>query len=284
MPYVPTIRGRRLARDLRQIREARKLKGDEAAALVGWDQGKISRVENAKMRVTVGEVMELCEAYEISGERRAELIQLAREARKQGWWLPYRGVLKQGFSDYLAFEAEADQYRSYEVHLMPGLLQTEDFARAVLRTSRVLRMPEEIDRAVEARVARQKRLTSTENPLQMWQIIEEGALRRTIGDITTMRAELDHLLEVSRLPNVSLQVIPYRSATHVALDGPFTLLGFNDYPDVLYVEHFGGCQYFEKPEETADGKVVFDHLRSSALNTADSAALIRQVAKELSES
>ncbi|MGH3391539.1 MAG: helix-turn-helix domain-containing protein [Actinomadura sp.] len=281
MPYVPTIRGRRLARDLRQIREARKLKGDEAAALVGWDQGKISRVENAKMRVTVGEVMELCEAYEISGERRAELIQLAREARKQGWWLPYRGVLKQGFSDYLAFESEADSFRSYQVHLIHGLLQTEDFARAVLRTSRVLHGPEEVDRAVEARVARQKRLTSLEKPLQMWQIIEEGALRRTIGDAATMRAQLDHLLEVSRLPNVSIQVIPYRSATHVALDGPFELLGFDDYPDVLYVEHFGGCRFFEKPEETTDAKVVFDHLRSSALNTADSAALIQRVAKEM---
>jgi uncharacterized protein DUF5753 len=217
-------------------------------------------------------------------DRRADLIQLAREARKKGWWIPYRGVLKQGFSDYLAFESEADSFRSYQVHLIHGLLQTEEFARAVLRTSRVLRTPEEIDRAVEARIARQQRLTSTEHPLQMWQIIEEGALRRTIGDAVTMRAQLDHILGLARLPNVSIQVIPYRSATHVALDGPFELLGFDDYPDVLYVEHFGGCRFFEKPEETTDAKVVLDHLRSSALNTADSAALIKRVAEEMYES
>lgn len=283
MPYVPTIRGRRLARELRQLRELLDLTGEAAAERLSWDQAKVSRIETAKMRVTVGEVMEICEAYGITAGQRSELITLAREAKKQGWWHSYRAVLKGGFSGYLAFESEADEYRSYEVHLIPGLFQTEACARAVLRTSATLGTPQEVDRAVEARLARQDRLTSMSNPLQVFQIIEEGALRRIVGSVGTMRDQLHQLIDLGELSNVSLQVIPYRAATHVAPDGPFTLLNFEGYPDVLYVEHFGGCQYYEKLEETTHGKAAFEHLRGSALNAADSAALIRELIKDLSD-
>ncbi|GAA4126936.1 helix-turn-helix transcriptional regulator [Actinomadura keratinilytica] len=281
MAYVPTIRGRRLARELRQAREGLGLTGELAAQRLGWNQAKISRIETAKMRATVGEVMELCEAYKIAGSRREELITLAREAKKQGWWHSYLSVLKSGFGDYLEFESEADQYRSHDVHLIPGLFQTEAYARAVFRTSTALTTPEEIDRAVEARLARQKRLTSSERPLRVSQIIEEGALRRVIGTYRTMREQLRHLIELAQLPNVEVQIASYRSTNHVAFDGPFTLLHFADYPDVLYVEHFMGCQYYEKPEETAHGSVVLERLRRSALNPSDSIALIRQVIEEM---
>lgn len=279
MAFTPTIRGRRLAGEIRRLRESRSMTCTDAAAMLGWDQGKLSRVERAQMRVTVGEVMEICEAFAISGQQRGDLVQLARDARKQGWWHTYRGVLKQGFSDYLAFEAEATVYSSYETHLIPGLLQSEAYARAVLRGSGDLRAAAELDRAVEARRARQERVTDAE-PLQVFQIIEEGALHRVVGDQDTMHGQLQHLDELGRLPNVSIQIVPYRAATHVALDGPFTLLQFDDYPSVLYVEHFMGCQYYEKSEETAHGSVVFNHLRSSALNTSDSAALIRNIAAQ----
>lgn len=281
MAYVPTIRGRRLARELRQAREGLGLTGEQVARRLGWNQAKISRIETAKMRVTVGEVMELCEAYEIAGARRDELIILSREARKQGWWHSYLSVLKSGFGDYLEFESEADQYRSHDIHLIPGLFQTEAYARAVFRTSAVLTTPEEIDRAVEARLARQARLTSSEHPLRVSQIIEEGALRRAIGSSRTMREQLHHLIELGQLPNVELQIAPYRSTNHLALDGPFTLLHFAEYPDVLYVEHFMGCQYYERPEETAHASVVLERLRRSALDPSDSIALIRQVIEEM---
>jgi transcriptional regulator with XRE-family HTH domain len=273
------VRGRRLARELRRIREELKLTVYNTADRTEWDQGKVSRIENAKMRCTTGEVMELCEAYGITGDQRAELIQLARDARKQGWWHPYRDVLKVGFGDYLAFEAEAVGLRWYEIHLIPGLFQTEDYARAVLGSSR-FRTPEETERAVQARLDRQKHLTSTDDPIQVWLILEEAALRRIIGDAATMRGQLERLLEVGKQPNVSIQVVPYRAATHAALDGPFLLMAFDGYPNVLYIEHFMGCQYYEKSEETTHASVVFDHLRASALNAADSAALIRHVIKE----
>lgn len=280
MAYVPTVRGRRLSRELRQSREVLGLTGEAAAERLGWDQAKISRIETAKMRVTVGEVMELCEAYGITGDRRAELITLAREARKQGWWRSYRTVLKSGFGGYLAFESEADQYRSYEVHLVPGLLQSEEYARAVLRSSLILNTPQEVDRAVEARLARQERLTATDRPLQVFQIVEEGAFRRIVGSSHIMRTQLHHLLKLGGLPSVSLQVMPYGPAS-TAFDGPFTLLTFEDYPDVLYVEHFGGCQYYEKPDETAYGKATFERLCQSALDPADSARLILRIIKDM---
>jgi hypothetical protein len=226
----------------------------------------------------------LCEAYGISGDQRAELIQLARDARKQGWWHPYREVLRAGFGDYLAFEAEALSLRAYDIHLIPGLFQTEAYARAVLATEQLMRTTEDMERAVQARLARQERLTSPDKPIHAFQVIEEAALRRIIGDAETMREQLAHLLEVGKQSNVSLQVVPYRAAAHAALDGAFLLMAFDGYPDVLYIEHFMGCQYYEKPEETAHGNVVFDHLRASALNAVDSAALIRRVIKEMTDS
>ncbi|MFC5185659.1 helix-turn-helix domain-containing protein [Actinomadura harenae] len=253
------------------------------AARVGWDQAKISRIENAWMRVTVGEVMELCEVYGLNAERRSALVQLAREARTAGWWEPYRDVVKEGFSDYLAFEAEADTYYGFHNHLVPGIFQTPDYARAILQSIPYARSPEDADRIAEVRLARQTRLDASHGSrsLQVWHVLDEGALRRIVGGPSVMHEQLVRLAEISQLPNVSLQVIPFGAGTHSALDGPFTLLGFDDYPDVLYVEHFGGCQYYEQPAELKRASVAFEHLRSSAFNTVDSAAFVRQIAHEM---
>ncbi|MEV0401948.1 helix-turn-helix transcriptional regulator [Actinoallomurus sp. NPDC050550] len=279
MPYTPTIGGRQLARELRHLREQAKMTGEQAARTLDWEQSKVSRMENAKMRITSGEVMELCEAYGIAGEKRAELIKLAREARKKGWWQEYGDYVKKGFIDYLAFEAEATTYRGYEAQLVPGLFQTEDYARAIFRTW--FSGEDDIERGVEARLARQRRITTSTRPLHVWAIIEEAALRRIVGGAEIMNDQLGRLIELGRLANVSIQVLPYRAGVHAAIDGPFVLLAFDGYPEVLYIEHLMGCVYLEKPGETARGSVVFDHLRTSALNTSDSAALIEEVRKQM---
>lgn len=276
MPYIPTVRGRRLAHELRKIRERAGLSGEQAARALGWDQSKISRMETARMRITSGEVIAMCEVYGVDGEERAELVRLARESRRQGWWHPYRAVLKPGFSQFLNFEAEALAYRSYEAQVIPGLFQTGDYARAVLRGSRS-RTPEETERGVQVRLARQERITRSVDPLNVWQIVEEGALRRVVGGPDTMREQLGHLLELGALANVSLQVLPFTAGVHAAIDGPFVLLTFGGYPDVLYLEHLMGCVYLEDPAQTTAAKLVFDHLRASALNTGDSAVLIRDL-------
>ncbi|RSN71687.1 MULTISPECIES: helix-turn-helix domain-containing protein [Actinomadura] len=277
MPYTATVRGRRLARELRKLRQEAKLSGDQVARELEWEQSKISRMENAKMRITSGEVMELLELYGITGDKRTELVQLAREARKKGWWHSYEDVLSTGFSDYLAFESEALTYRTFQSQLIPGILQTADYARAIFRGARP-RTTEEIERAVEARLARQERLTTSTNPLHARLVIDESTLHRSVGDTTVMRAQLRRVLELGELANVSVQVLPFEAGVHAAIDGPFTLLTFKRYPEVLYMEHFMGWIYLEKPSETERSNVVFDHLTASALNTSKSARLIHQMA------
>lgn len=280
MPYTPTVRGRRVARELKRLRLAAGMTGEQVVAAIGWDTAKLSRMENAKMRITSGEVMELLEVYGITGDKRAELVQLARDARKKGWWHSYEDVLKSGFNDYLAFEAEAVSYRSYETQVIPGIFQTSEYARAVLRGAQP-RTPEEIKRGVELRLGRQRRVTSSQDPLDVWAIIDEAALRRLVGNPTVMALQLRQLLELGELANVSIQVLPHQAGVHAAIDGPFILLTFDGYPDVLYMEYLMGCVYMEKLAETTRGSLVFDHLRSSALNAGDSAALIQRIIADL---
>lgn len=275
MPYTPTISGRQLARELRQLREKTEMTGEHAATKIGWEQSKISRMETGKMRITSGEVMELCEAYGVDGEQRDRLVALARHARQRDWWHAYGDIVKKGFVDYLGFEAEAQSYRGYEPQLIPGILQIEPYARAVFRGGKP-RTPEEITRNVEVRLARQKRLRTSENPLQVWTVIDEAALDRMIDGRDVMGRQLEHLLEAAELGNVSIQVLPYQAGVHAAIDGSFVILTFDGYPDLLYIEHLMGCVYLERSSETTRGSAIFDHLRSTALNTGDSTVLIRK--------
>lgn len=283
MPYTPTVRGRQLARELRRLREQSGLTGEQVAAKMSWEQSKISRMETAKMRITSGEVMELCEAYGVAGTKRDQLVDLARSARHRDYGREYSEYHKKGFIDFLAFEAEARTSRGYEAQVIPGILQCEEYARAILLgTLPGARSDDEVDRLVEVRLGRQKRVTQTEDPLHVWAIIDEAVLHRTVGDSDVMVAQLKHLLDLGELGNVSIQVLPYRTGIHAAIDGPFVLLTFDGYPDLLYIEHLVGCVYLEKPGETEHGSLIFDHLRSAALNTGDSTALIREHVKELS--
>jgi transcriptional regulator with XRE-family HTH domain len=281
MPYVPTIRARRLAHELRRLREERKITMEHLAEKIGWEQSKISRVENARSRTTGGDVMELCSVYGIEGEQLDELVRLARESRIRGWWHPYQDVLKEGFSDFLSFEAAATTCRGFEVSVVPGLFQTAEYARALFRSSTGL-TDEQIDRSVRVRLARQERLTNGENPLDVWQILDESALRRLVGDPGMMKVQFQHLLELGQLSNVSLQVLPFAAGVHAAIDGPFVLLGFESYPDIWYLENLRGGIFLEEPDQTRDGSIVFDHLRSAALNTSSSAAMISEAIDQLS--
>jgi transcriptional regulator with XRE-family HTH domain len=280
MPYTPTVRGRQLARELRKLREHSDLTGEQAAAKMGWEQSKISRMETAKMRITSGEVMELCEMYGIEGHKRDQLVLLARSARQRDWWRDYSDYVKKGFIDFLAFEAEAQTSHGYEAQVIPGILQCAEYARAILLGTDK-RRSDDVDRWVEVRVARQQRVTQSKDPLQVWAIIDEAVLHRVIGPPEVMVAQLKHLLDLGELGNVSIQVLPYRAGIHAAIDGPFVLLSFDGYPDLLYIEHLVGCVYLEKPAETGKGRTIFDHLRSAAYNTGDSSGLIRERVKEL---
>lgn len=280
MPYTPTVRGRQLARELRHLREQAGMTGEQVAAKMSWEQSKISRMETAKMRITSGEVMELCESYGVDGDKRDQLVLLARSARQRDWWREYSDYVKKGFIDFLAFEAEARTSRGYEAQVIPGLLQCPEYARAILLGAQP-RPTDEVDRGVEVRLARQKRVTQSKDPLHVWAVIDEAVLHRVVEHSSVMVKQLEHLLYLGELGNVSIQVLPYQAGIHAAIDGPFVLLTFDGYPDLLYIEHLVGCVYLEKPADTEQGRLIFDHLRSAAFNTGDSAVLIRDKVKEL---
>lgn len=202
---------------------------------------------------------------------------------RKGWWHSYGEVIPSWFEVYIGLEADAVSIRRYESELVPGLLQTEDYARAVFHG--FLMDEGEIDKRVALRMARQERLTADDAP-QLWIVLNESVIRRVVGDPATMRAQLDRLIEAARLPNVTLQVLPFSAGAHPAMHGPFVILGFpgpTD-PDVVYLEEQTGGLYLEKKHEIERHTLAFDHLRAAALHPNESRRLIGRVRDELARS
>jgi transcriptional regulator with XRE-family HTH domain len=277
---APTVKRRRLAAELRRHREAAGLTLDEVAERLEWSNAKISRIENARVSVLPRDVKFLLGVYGVDGEAREVLLTLAREARQKGWWHSYGDAIPAWFEVYIGLEAEAVSIHGYESELVPGLLQTEDYARAAFHGFPV--EDEEADKRVALRMARQERLTADDAP-QLWVVLNESVIRRVVGGPATMRAQLDRLVEASRLPNVTLQVLPFAVGAHPAMEGAFVILGFPEPadPDVVYLDGQTGGLYLEKRHEIERHTLAFDHLRAAALHPDDSRALIARVADEL---
>jgi transcriptional regulator with XRE-family HTH domain len=275
----PTVRRRRLALELRRLREAAGMTIEHVAKSLECSDSKISRIETARVRATPRDVRDLLALYGVTGTRQAGLIQLAREARQTGWWhqaygdLPVRALV--------GLEDAAASISYYVQQLVPGLLQTEDYARAVLRAIRLDLGPAEVERRVGLRMARQSLLTRDEPP-ELWAVIDEAVLRRVVGGQEVMRQQLKRLAEAAARPNVTLQVLPFTAGEHAGMDGPFTILGFPDPadPDVVYLEHTTSDLYLEDPEATTRYARLFDHLRAESLGPDDSAEFFAMVAEE----
>jgi Domain of unknown function (DUF5753) len=209
---------------------------------------------------------------------------MAREGHRKGWWAVFEDVLPTGFSIYVGLEAEAASLRVYEAQVVHGLLQTEEYARAVMTTVRRRQTPAEIDRLVALRMQRQEVLLRAD-PMALWIILDEAVIRRTMGPPGLMRRQLIHLCEAAQWPNVTLQVLEFSSGLHPALNGPFVLIEFPERfdPDVVYSEGVGGQAYIEEREKEVRQRVeAFDLLRATALPPADSAELIRAVSTQIS--
>jgi transcriptional regulator with XRE-family HTH domain len=278
----PTVRRKRLGIELRRLREQSGLTCEEVGKQLDCSGTRVSRVETGVINAKPGDVRELLEVYGIKGEEADALVRLARDARKKGWWHTYGDVLPKWFEAYLGFEAEATRIHDFKPLVIPGLLQTEDYARSVLRAAPNSSSMEEIDRQVALRIERQAILTRC-NPVDLWLVLSEAALRVQVGTVETMRAQLRHLAQVSQYPNVTLQVLPFTTAAHVNPISPFTILQFPAAldPTVVYLEHMTGGLFLEKTEEIRRYTVVFDHLRAEAHGRSQSTALIGQVASEL---
>lgn len=283
--HVPTVRSRRLTGELRRLREEAKLTWPVVAEQMGWSESKLYRIENDKSRVLPRDVKRLLDLYGVDDEdRRAALIELARRANEKGWWHQYSGTIPTWFQPFIGLEASAAAIRRYESELVPGLLQTEGYMRAIASTAPVTATEEEIDRGVEVRLARQRRLAEEAEPLELWMVLNEAVLRRVVGGPAVMREQLLHLADMARNPRITLQALPFSHGEHSAMLGSFQLLEFAaaEIPPVVYLEHQTGGLYVEKPEDIRRYTLMYNHLSVKALNEEESLAMVRQAVDSLS--
>jgi len=283
VPLGPTVRRRRLGAELRRLREANSLKLEEVAEQLGLAPSTLSRIETGKAPTKTAYLTSMLGMYGVDDPAvRKVLVDMAREGHRKGWWSIYDDVLPSGFDIYVGLEAEASGLRSYETDVVHGLLQTTDYAAAVLRELRPRDSAEQVARGVDLRMQRQ-RLLDQDPPLDLWLILDEGAIRRNIGGAKVMRPQLDHLIQASRWSNVTLQILAFEAGAHAGLVGPFSILEFPERTDsdVAYTESVGGMIYLEKDREVRACTEAFDRMRAAALSPSASLELIHQVSHEL---
>ena len=247
----PTVLRMLLGAHLRRLREARGVSREDAGWEIRSSESKISRMELGRVSFKERDIADLLTLYGVDDDdERIRLLALARDANTPGWWHRYGDVLPNWFQSYLGLEAAAALIRSYEVQFIPGLLQTRDYARAVVLLGHERAHPDEIERRIALRIARQKILTRVEPP-QLWAVIDEAALRRPIGGPQVMRAQIEALIEATQLTSVRLQVVPFHIGGHAAAGGAFSILRFpdQDLPDVVYVEQLTSALYLDKRDD-----------------------------------
>ncbi|MET7474728.1 helix-turn-helix transcriptional regulator [Streptomyces sp. NPDC005648] len=287
MPTVKpsTVLGRQLGDELRKFREEAGVSMAEAAELLDCTKGKISRMENGHVPIRTPDLNALMHAYRVEGEetrsRLGAMAQRANRRRRDGWWHQYSSVLGDSYRDQIELEAICDSVRTYEVQLIPGLLQTAEYGRAVTVASRAWKTPAEIDQFVQVRLARQQRLTD-EDPMTLWAVLAEGALRQHVGGPTVMQAQLEHLATMAERANITVQVLPFSRGAHSGMFGPYLLLSFPQVTslDLVLTETPTGNIWMEREPEVAYYRTLFDDARTTALPPAESLTLIRRIAKE----
>jgi transcriptional regulator with XRE-family HTH domain len=247
----PTVQRMLVGARLRRLRTEMGLTREEAAKAIRASEWKIHRLENGQVGFKDRDIVDLLRLYQVTDpEEVAEFVTLAREANTPGWWRHYGDLLPSWFRTYVDLEAAAALIRTYEGQFVPGLLQTDDYMRAVVRGAHLEDNSEEVGRRVRLRMARQTLLTR-EQPPRLWAVVDEAALRRPVGGREVMRRQLERLLEASKLPNVTLQVLPFAAGAHAAMVGSFSILRFGDQelPDVVYLEHLTSASYLSKTDE-----------------------------------
>lgn len=280
-----TVLGRQLGDELRRFREQAGLSTAEAAEVLDCTKGKISRIENGHVPVRTPDLVALIHAYEVAEpdarERLASLARTANRRRREGWWHQYGSVLADTYRDYIEMETICDSIKTFQVQLVPGLLQTPEYGRSVTVASRAWQTAEEIDQFVQVRLARQERLTG-DDPLDLWVVLAEGVLHQQVGGRAVMHDQLNHLAGLAERPNVTVQVLPFSRGAHPGMFGPYLLLSFPRVSalDLVLTETPTGNIWMERESEVSRYHDLFDDARTSALPPTDSLSLIRRIAKE----
>ncbi|MDF5756991.1 helix-turn-helix transcriptional regulator [Spongiactinospora sp. TRM90649] len=276
----PTVRLRRLGREMRRLREEAGRTIQDVAGELEWSTSKISRLENGlTRRPDVHVVRVLCAAYGVDDEEVAgRLVALAREARRRGWWASYQDVFP---GPYVGLEAEAASIKCFQLGLIPGLLQTPDYAREVTRATVPADDPAEIERRVAGRMARQ-RILEKDDPTRLWAVIDEAALLRTVHRPRIHQRQLRRLIETSPLAHVKLQVLPMSAGPHAGLTGQFVILDFPDPADgsVVYLETAADDLYLEETGQLDRFRGIFERLTASALSAEASLAYLSELADD----
>jgi len=278
----PTVRRKRLTGELRRLREQAGLTCEDVGKRLECSGTRISRMETGRIGARPGDVRELLEIYGVTGAEADSLVQLARDARRKGWWHAYGRVLPPGFEAYIGLESDAARMCDFQPSVVPGLLQTEDYARAVLRGAPDAGRGEDVDLRVALRMRRQAILDQP-GPPQVRVVLSESALWVQVGGPAVIRAQLRRLADLAARPDLSLQILPLRTAAHAQPVGPFTMLEFADPadPTVVYLEHLTGGLLLEDAAEVQRYRAVFDHLCAEALGAGASADLIMRTADGL---
>jgi transcriptional regulator with XRE-family HTH domain len=275
----PTLRGRRLAMELQRRREATGMSREEVGRQLEWSTSTLFRIETGRSRPQPGNVRVLLELYGVTGPERDGLIQLTRDARKPGWWHSFRDVLPNPYEVYIGLEAGAASIRNFEPIVIPGLLQTADYARAMFRNGPRELDRDDVERRVEVRLARQQILTRDNRP-RLWAVIDEAVIHRVVGGTEVMRGQLRHLADAAQQGKTTIQVVPYRAGAHAGTTGPFVILDFEELTDpaVVYVETLAGDIYLEERSDVNRYTLAFDRLVAAALHPDESVRLIEQAA------
>ncbi|MFF3984275.1 helix-turn-helix domain-containing protein [Streptomyces sp. NPDC001797] len=283
MQNGPAVRRRKLGAELRTLRTGAGLTSGEAARLVGWHQSKVSRIETGASGVKPADVRLLLDAYGVmEGQLRELLLVLAGSedtAGRHHWWHAYRGVLPPAYRDFISLESQAGTMRTLETLVVPGLLQTPEYARAVTRAAMDGRADDSLDTLVEVRLVRQDVLRN-DPPLELSAVLDEAVLRREVGGPGVMARQLERLVEAARLPQVRLQVLPFAAGAHIGITGPFVIFSFPSTSDldVVVIDQLTSSLYLERKEDLQAYTEAFDTLRIHALSPEDSLDYIAAIA------
>jgi hypothetical protein len=279
----PTVLKILLGAQLRRLRETAGISRDDAGYHIRASGSKISRLELGRVSFKERDVSDLLDLYNVGGEQKDQLVQLTREANATPWWQKYRDVVPDWFQVYVGLEEAATLIRVYEVQFVPGLLQTEEYARAVVMQGSPGLSADEVDNRVNVRLGRQRLFAKEENAPRLWAIVDEAALRRPMGGRDVLAGQVKRLMEAVNESNITLQVMPFKYGGHGAEGGAFTIMRFPeaDLPDMVYMEYLTGAHYIDKPEEVEVYAAVMERLSVAGTSPEKTRDILADILKEL---
>jgi transcriptional regulator with XRE-family HTH domain len=270
-----------LGAQLRRLRESKRITLEDAGNVIRASHSKMSRLESGRVGFKDRDVVDLFVYYGVTDQAQIQALRaIATRANSRGWWQDYSDIVPSWFEEYISLEQAATEVRGYEVQFVPGLLQTEEYARAV--TLLAYSNPKEIGRRVSLRMARQARLSEAE-PVSLGMVLDEATLIRPIGGAAVMRGQLKHLIEMAQRPHVTIQVLPFKAGGHAAAGGPFSLLHFaeSDLSDIVFLEQLATAQYHEKPDMVRKYQAVMERLRLAAATPEDSLSKLQAMLSDI---